>query len=64
VAEQRRIFDRFYRVNDDRSRHTGGSGLGLAIVKSIVEHYQGQINLRSDVDLGTTVTVKLPLFGG
>jgi two-component system OmpR family sensor kinase len=57
------IFDRFYRVNNDRGRHTGGSGLGLAIVKSIVERHRGQISIHSALDRGTTVTIKLPLAG-
>jgi OmpR-family two-component system manganese-sensing sensor histidine kinase len=62
------IFDRFYRVDPAR-RHpsqssphfsTTGSGLGLAIARAIVENHQGQIQISSEVDFGTTVTVTLP----
>ncbi|MFB2893583.1 two-component system sensor histidine kinase RppB [Aerosakkonemataceae cyanobacterium BLCC-F50] len=59
--EQKRIFDRFYRVNSDRSRHTGGSGLGLAIAKAIVQSHKGSIQLQSEPNKGSTFTIKLPL---
>jgi len=58
---QSRIFDRFYRVNSDRSRHTGGSGLGLAIAKTIAQHHQGSIELQSELGRGSTFTIRLPL---
>lgn len=61
-AEQSRIFDRFYRVNSDRSRATGGSGLGLAIAQAIVKTHQGSIQVQSEVGKGSTFTVRLPLF--
>jgi signal transduction histidine kinase len=54
------IFDRFYRVNSDRSRHTGGAGLGLAIAKAIVQSHHGSLDVESEVGKGSTFTVKLP----
>lgn len=49
-----RIFERFYRVNDDRNRKMGGSGLGLSIVKHIIEAHQQKITISSKVQVGTT----------
>jgi signal transduction histidine kinase len=58
---QRHIFDRFYRVQSDRSRQTGGSGLGLAIALAIVQTHQGNIHVQSQPGKGSTFTVRLPL---
>ena len=58
--ESSQIFDRFYRVNSDRSRHTGGSGLGLAIAKAIVLSHHGSLEVESEVGKGSTFIVKLP----
>lgn len=55
-----RIFERFYRVNQDRGRDTGGTGLGLAIVKHIVESHNGSIHVESHLNVGSTFTVTLP----
>jgi signal transduction histidine kinase len=55
------IFDRFYRVQADRSRNTGGTGLGLAIVRAIVHAHHGSIQVDSQLDLGSTFTVSLPI---
>src|SRR5215212_1734377 len=54
------LFDRFYRVDKDRSRATGGSGLGLAISRQIVEMHGGRISVESEVDVGSVFEVTLP----
>lgn len=54
-----KIFDRFYRVEDSRSRTTGGSGLGLSIVKSIINLHDGKITVESDPERTTTFSVFL-----
>lgn len=56
-----RIFERFYRVDKGRSQKVGGTGLGLSIVKHIVELYQGEISIKSRLDQGTKIRLKLPL---
>lgn len=51
------VFERFYRVDKSHSRQTGGTGLGLAIVKHVVEYHDGIINLDSELDKGTKITI-------
>src|SRR5688572_14227416 len=54
------LFERFYRVEADRSSQTGGSGLGLAIAHEIVLLHRGEIDVQSEPSQGVTVTVHLP----
>jgi len=58
--ELSQLFERFYRVDKDRSRATGGSGLGLAISRQIVEMHGGSISVESEVDVGSVFEVRLP----
>lgn len=55
-----RVFDRFHRVADGRSRSTGGNGLGLAIASAVVSAHSGRIGVESLVGAGTTFWVVLP----
>jgi len=59
--EQQRIFERFYRVDKARSRNNGGTGLGLAIVAELVHSLDGAVSVSSQLGVGTTFTVTLPL---
>lgn len=62
--DQKRIFDRFYRVERSRTRsrlYGGGSGLGLAIAMTIVKAHNGEIELESELNKGSTFTVRLPI---
>jgi signal transduction histidine kinase len=55
-----KLFDRFYRVDAARRRSDGGAGLGLAIVKTLTEAHQGNVEVRSEVGVGTTFTLRFP----
>ena len=61
AEDQERIFERFYRVDPSRSRDTGGTGLGLSIVKHVASNHRGEIKLFSQVGIGSTFTLRLPL---
>ena len=58
---QKRVFERFFRVDKARSRKTGGTGLGLAIVKHVASNHGGDINLWSKPGTGSTFTLTIPL---
>lgn len=55
-----RVFERFYRADQARSRSTGGTGLGLAIVKHIATNHGGRVDVTSSLGDGSTFTLRLP----
>lgn len=59
-ADRERIFERFYRVDQARSRATGGTGLGLAIVKHVCQNHGGSVSVWSVEGEGSTFTLRLP----
>lgn len=59
--DQKRVFERFFRVDKARSRQTGGTGLGLSIVKHVVANHGGNIKLWSRPGTGSTFTIELPV---
>ncbi|HUX20194.1 MAG TPA: ATP-binding protein [Spirochaetia bacterium] len=60
AEDESRVFERFYRTNEDRSRDSGGSGLGLAIAREIVRAHGGTIRAQSSRGAMTTFTVEFP----
>ena len=62
MADQERVFERFFRVDKARSRLTGGTGLGLAIVKHVAANHNGNIRLWSRPGTGSTFTLSIPAY--
>lgn len=62
-GELDRIFERFYRVDQARSRDTGGTGLGLSIVKHVCQNHGGSVSVWSVEGEGSTFTLRLPTVG-
>jgi signal transduction histidine kinase len=61
--DARKIFARFYQVDQSLTRQRGGCGLGLSIVKFIVEAHDGTVEATSEPGEGSTFRVKIPLAG-
>ena len=61
MAQQERVFERFFRGDPARSRATGGTGLGLAIVKHVAANHGGDVTLWSRTGTGSTFTLRLPM---
>ncbi|HDT7699226.1 TPA: HAMP domain-containing histidine kinase [Enterococcus faecium] len=61
-SELSKVFDRFYRVDQARTRKQGGSGLGLSLAKEIADHIQAEIQLTSSLGEGTTAIIRFPSF--
>jgi signal transduction histidine kinase len=64
AREQRRIFRRFYQIDQRLSRETAGVGLGLSIVELIVRAHRGTVSVRSEPGAGSVFTLRLPAAGG
>jgi signal transduction histidine kinase len=62
-ADLNKVFEKFFRVQNKRTRHTTGTGLGLSIVKGLLEGMGGTITVKSTPDAGTTFTVIIPVEG-
>jgi signal transduction histidine kinase len=62
-ADQERIFDRLYRVDNRLTRQTPGTGLGLFLVKAVIEAHSGRVWVDSTPGQGSTFWVELPVGG-
>jgi len=60
-SEIDKVFNRFYRIDSDRSRTTGGSGLGLSIAQAIAQSHRGKIEVESELGRGSIFTIWLPI---
>jgi two-component system phosphate regulon sensor histidine kinase PhoR len=63
AEEITKIFDKFYRVKNPKTRQVIGTGLGLALVKGLIEAHRGAVEVESEAGAGTTFRVKLPTVG-
>lgn len=61
--DAQKLFQEFYRIKSDKTKNISGSGLGLSIVKRVVDLYNGEIYVESELDSGSKFTVLLPLNG-
>jgi len=59
--DQARVFERFYRVDQSHNRDSGGTGLGLSIVKHAAMVHRAKVELSSQINVGTTITVSFPI---
>ena len=64
AADLERIFERFYRVDQARSRQTGGTGLGLAIVRHVATNHDGDVRVESRAGEGSTFSLRFPAAAG
>jgi signal transduction histidine kinase len=62
LEDQRRVFDKFYRVESDATEKISGTGLGLSIVRAIVKKHSGRVWVQSKLGTGSTFTVLLPRY--
>lgn len=62
TKNHKRIFDRFYRVDEARASDTGGTGLGLSVVKEMLKIFNGSVFVESTINKGSTFTVTLPVY--
>jgi signal transduction histidine kinase len=63
AGEQRRIFEKFYRVPSKENRSISGTGLGLSLVAHIAEAHGGAVDVESSPGQGSTFSIKIPLSG-